>query len=61
MLNPCLKYAFTLAPAIPNSWDIERRLGTRYITWIDPTVQSEAELHSLYKATERLGVRHRQT
>jgi hypothetical protein len=25
-------HCFTLAPTIPNSWDIERRLGTRYST-----------------------------
>jgi hypothetical protein len=33
MLNPCLKYVFTLVTTISNSCDIVRRLGTRYITW----------------------------
>ena len=50
MLNPCLKYAFTLAPTIPNSWDIERRLGTRYITWHNYKLDSPL-LHLL--STER--------
>ena len=56
MLNPCLKYAFTLAPTIPNSWDIERRLGTRYITWaemyLSRIVQFEICNYELTEVTE---------
>ena len=44
MLNPCLKYVFTLVTTISNSCDIVRRLGTRYITWDSKVPQPRVDL-----------------